>query len=359
MKPTTDAILAQFDEGESLYSDFAQKLFTLISAILGEQGVKVHSVTFRPKRRESLLKKLSKPGMSYVRLSDITDIAGIRITTFFEDDVDRVATLIESEFAIDWTNSVDKRAALDPDRFGYLSLHHVLELSEERASLIEYRRFKGLKAEVQTRSILQHAWAEIEHDLGYKTAAGVPNEIRRRFSRLAGLLELADQEFGTIRDSLATYENTVAEKIETAPQLVEINKASLESFISNNELIKRLDLAIANIGQGTLVPEKDPEYIEYQVTRLIKLDFESIGELETTLEESQPIILAFASRWLESQKGLPFPEGVTLHYLGYVAIAQSNDRARIAGYLEDLNIGDEMERDGMVERILDVYQFVA
>lgn len=62
-------------------------------------------------------------------MSDIKDISGIRIITFFPDDVDAVAKLIQKEFAIDYSQSVDKRILLDPDRFGYLSLHYVAKLT--------------------------------------------------------------------------------------------------------------------------------------------------------------------------------------------------------------------------------------
>ena len=98
----------------------------------------------------------------------MTDITGVRVITYFADQVDEIAKVMEGEFNIDIKNSIDKRDILDPDRFGYLSLHYVIvSLSSARCALAEYRSFSELKAEVQVRSILQHAWAEIEHDLGY------------------------------------------------------------------------------------------------------------------------------------------------------------------------------------------------
>ncbi len=52
--------------------------------------------------------------------------------------------------------------------------------------------------------MLQHAWAEFEHDIRYKGT--IPEEhapdLDRRFTLAAGLLELADREFSTIRDRL-------------------------------------------------------------------------------------------------------------------------------------------------------------
>ena len=67
-------------------------------------------------------------------------------------------------------------------------------------ALPEYARYDGLKAEIQVRTILQHAWAEIEHDIQYKSVEVIPTPIRRRFMALAGLLEIADREFQTIQN---------------------------------------------------------------------------------------------------------------------------------------------------------------
>lgn len=154
------------------------------------------------------------------------------------------ATLAESEFD-DGPNSVDKRKSTDPDRFGYASVHYVLSLKPSRAQLSEYRRFAGLKFELQIRSILQHAWAEIEHDLQYKTEQAVPKEIRRRFARLAGLLELADAEFVGLRGQIHEYQARVATQIRTVPDEVLIDCDSLRAFISEDPLVLELDTRIS------------------------------------------------------------------------------------------------------------------
>lgn len=83
----------------------------------------------------------------------------MRIITYFSEDVDKIASIIQSEFEVDEHNSVDKRIKLDPVRFGYLSLHYVVKLNSTRVRLSEYIIFKDLKVEIQIRSILQHAWA--------------------------------------------------------------------------------------------------------------------------------------------------------------------------------------------------------
>jgi ppGpp synthetase/RelA/SpoT-type nucleotidyltranferase len=80
----------------------------------------------------------------------------------------------------------------EKERFGYQSIHYLVQVSEARVALAEYARYRAMIAEIQVRTILQHAWAEIEHDIQYKSSVAMPSVIRRRFMSLAGLLEIAD-----------------------------------------------------------------------------------------------------------------------------------------------------------------------
>jgi ppGpp synthetase/RelA/SpoT-type nucleotidyltranferase len=169
-----------------LYSSFTQSVHKLIDQLLEESRISVHSISSRTKEEGKIREKIGREVNKYNKLSDITDISGVRIITYFEDGVDEVAKIVEREFQIDTENCTDKRSALDPDRFGYLSLHYVAWFSKARLALTEYKRFADCKVEIQIRSILQHAWAEIEHDLGYKSKQAIPRDVRRSFSRLAG-----------------------------------------------------------------------------------------------------------------------------------------------------------------------------
>jgi putative GTP pyrophosphokinase len=98
--------------------------------------------------------------------------------------------------------------------------------------LAEYHRFSGHIVEVQVRTILQHAWAEIEHDIQYKSLRTIPTEIRRRFVALAGMLEIADREFQAIDDANRTLEDTAKQKVETGNLSgVEITPKALKLFL--------------------------------------------------------------------------------------------------------------------------------
>ena len=202
----------------------------LIQSTLEANGLQVHSVTSRVKSKASIRRKLERLDRER-DINSLTDILGIRIITYFRDEVDAVARLIENEFLIDKERSVDKRAALDPDRFGYLSLHYIAQLNQNRSQLVEYSMYTGVLFEVQIRSILQHAWAEIEHDRGYKSEAEVPKAVRRRFSRLASLLELADDEFLGLRDELARLPRSIPRSLSTDLQ------AEIERLLARPQVI--------------------------------------------------------------------------------------------------------------------------
>src|SRR6266545_4187710 len=205
----TSPILAEYDDLRSSYDAFRTHLASLLPQLLFADNIQPHKIESRLKSRQSLEKKIGRTEKSYSKLADITDICGIRLITYFAADVDAIATILEREFEIDRANSIDKRQYTDPDRFGYASLHYVISLSTDRAKLTECASWRGYKAEVQVRSIIQHAWAEIEHDLGYKSKQAIPQNIRRRFFRLAAMLEIADDEFAALKSAIAEYSENV------------------------------------------------------------------------------------------------------------------------------------------------------
>jgi hypothetical protein len=94
------------------------------------------------------------------------------------------------------------RQTAQQGRFGYSSRHLLIGVDPGRAG--ELPELVGRVVQVQVRTVLQHAWAEFEHDIRYKGT--VPDEhaseFDRRFTLAAGLLELADQQFTAIRERL-------------------------------------------------------------------------------------------------------------------------------------------------------------
>jgi putative GTP pyrophosphokinase len=118
------------------------------------------------------------------------------------------------------------------ERFGYLSVHYLVPLLRQRTDLPEYRRFDGLVAEIQVRTILQHAWAEIEHDIQYKSLTTIPSGVRRRFMSLAGLLEIADRELQAVQDEDERIRNEAKISIQMDQlENVEITADALRKYL--------------------------------------------------------------------------------------------------------------------------------
>ncbi|MGP4848209.1 GTP pyrophosphokinase, partial [Marinobacter sp. 1Y8] len=226
-----NSILKEYDNSKILLENLDRTLLNLINSLLKQKNIRVHQVQTRVKDRDSLENKIIRKNDKYKHLSDITDIVGVRIITYFDDEVDQIATMIEEEFVIDQDNSVDKRK-IDNDKFGYRSLHYVANLKKDRINLPEYSSCGERKFEFQIRTILQHSWAEIEHGLGYKGEFEIPSSAKRTFYRVAALLEQADIEFVKLKSTIEDYEKDVSIGVRENPSQIEINKASLISFIT-------------------------------------------------------------------------------------------------------------------------------
>ena len=257
-----------------------------------ELGLTVLAVEHRVKEERSLAGKLERKGDMYSTLEDITDILGCRIICFLSDEIDKIGKKIEEKFVIDWENSSDKRALIKEDAFGYLSLHYICSLPFGDKWPDE---ICGKKFEVQIRTILQHAWSAIHHDIGYKSDFGVPREINRQFARLAGLLELADDEFVRARNNMVGYTEDIRQRIITddADDVV-INMISLNEYVLHNKNMQKLIKEIADI-TGAEIKAIDPESY---IPQLAFLGIKKLGDIEVMIKENYNLALALAKRAL-------------------------------------------------------------
>ena len=208
-------ILEEYRERLPQMEQLKEEVLRMLREAVDRNGLVVTAIEARVKTEESLAGKLALKGQKYACLDDITDIIGARIITFYTDDVDRIAAMAEQLFDIDWTNSVDKRKLHQLDSFGYNSLHYICRLN-------------GVNFELQLRTTLQHAWAAINHDTGYKSGVEIPREYMRQMNRLAGMLELADDEFSRIRTEINDYRRHVQQLVQNG----KLDDVSLEEIPS-------------------------------------------------------------------------------------------------------------------------------
>lgn len=173
----------------------------LVIGLLDDAGINYLSVTGRTKSLTSFAEKAQRRRGGDLLFADpmrqITDQIGIRVITFVHSDVAAVADLLAAQTTVLDDRDMGQETARE-GRFGYASRHVLV------AAFADVPAVKGHRASVQVRTVLQHAWAEFEHDIRYKGT--VPSEhapdLDRRFTLAAGLLELADHEFSAIRDRL-------------------------------------------------------------------------------------------------------------------------------------------------------------
>lgn len=228
----------KFRSERGTYEDFGRTVQALLKSTLSAREVKVQSIEMRVKSEESFGAKAARASDATGErpkygdpLSEIQDLAACRIITYFLKDVEAVQSIISEEFdVLELANrSSYLRAGGSP---GYQSYHLIVRLSENRLALAEYMRFRGLVAEIQVRTVLQHAWAEIEHDIQYKSVDALPAEIGQRFQALAGLIEIGDREFQEIADSYEQVRIAAEASLEAGELTqVELTADSLRSYL--------------------------------------------------------------------------------------------------------------------------------
>ena len=179
-----------------------ERSVAVVTSLLDDAGINYLSVTGRTKSVASFAAKAARaePGSAAHDdpLRGITDQVGVRVITYVLSDVAAVAELLTDQMQVLDDRDLGRETA-NEGRFGYASRHLLVALEPSGEESLPDR-----PASVQVRTVLQHAWAEFEHDIRYKGT--VPEEhvpdLDRRFTLAAGLLELADREFSEIRDRI-------------------------------------------------------------------------------------------------------------------------------------------------------------
>ena len=271
LNPHGEALLQQYREQVPALEQLSKIVYDQLRQVLHEQSVELSAIEYRVKTEHSFAGKLERKGDKYASLEDITDLVGLRIITFYTDDVDKVAAIVQQLYDVDWTNSIDKRKAHELTSVGYNSLHYICRLKGGSAPF-----------EIQMRTALQHVWSAIEHDIGYKGAVKLPPEYRRQFSRLAGMLELADDEFSRLRTTMTDYRRQVQTLVKSG-QLDEV-LLSTDSFSSYLQLhpFNRLNQRIAAVNQAEIFPASMLPFLPI----LEGFGLETLGDLQRFIDSN-------------------------------------------------------------------------
>lgn len=271
-----------------IYESFSELLRILLQQQLQYLGVSA-LVSVRTKGMPNFAEKIiRKSGKYFDPVNQLTDLCGARVILSNLDDIEVVCNCIRQTFVIDESNSEDVVERLGESKFGYRSVHFIVSLpTDAQQRLVLDRDFSlqksvadnyetllavrnideaeqsGLpigpkyKAEIQVRTLIQHAWAEFAHDQIYKSDFEVPQPLQRDANRIAALLEAADQDFAETSRKVAWYNTYLGAYMTTKQMESEIETLRvIARFDSNNlQLIGKTARLAISAGNGQLARE--------------------------------------------------------------------------------------------------------
>lgn len=276
------AILDSYRENRGVYEKLEKIVKETLQKAISDKGLYVTALESRIKTERSLAGKLSIKGSKYSTILDVTDIVGARVITFYNDEVDMISALVDKLYTIDWKNSVDKRKMHELDSFGYNSLHYICRIPKKMFFDPQYPEINEIRFELQMRTALQHVWATINHDIGYKTGIEIPVEHLRNINRLAGMLELADEQFSAIRQEFNDYRRRVQELVSSGNfNDVPLNGDTFRSYLELRPFDKLLK-KIAAVNQAEIHNSSVTPYLNV----LFDLGFKTLGEVDRMIHEN-------------------------------------------------------------------------
>ena len=217
------------------YDSLASAIGAIINQSFSSKKGLIHKIEMRSKDEDSFIKKCNKTNKDGTpKYSDpfkeITDKAGVRIIVFTTNHINQVVNFIKKNFNVTDEFDLGEKRFEETKQVGYKSYHLLAKFSDERIAFDEYSMYNSLECEIQIRTIIQHAWAEIEHDIQYKASGDLPTKLGRKFNALAGLLEIGDREFQGIVDEYERIAENVEESLNT-----DLTKQVLDIGIPSNK----------------------------------------------------------------------------------------------------------------------------
>ncbi|RYC43269.1 GTP pyrophosphokinase [Pectobacterium zantedeschiae] len=244
---------------------------------LQSKNIDYLSVTYRTKTKEGVYEKINRKKYKDP-INQMTDVSGIRVILYFESDIEKVSSIIEELFTIDIKNSVNNENRLSSNKIGYRSIHYVCDIGDKRKNLVEYEFISGLKCEIQVRTMLQHAWAELTHDRNYKLSGKLPLSIERKINLYSGMLEIADIGFSEIINAVSDYKKELSSKNITISTSESIDSLSLIEFA--RQIKDEIGLNFLEIN-----PEFDP-FMDELLSEISFMEISTFTELRSLIPDN-------------------------------------------------------------------------
>ena len=154
----------------------------------------IHNISSRLKSPESIANKLIKKGIPITAesiLSNLHDIAGVRVICHYIEDIYQIAHYLSMHDGIRIIKQKDY--IQNPKPSGYRSLHLIVTVPVYLST-----GKKVVPVEIQIRTIAMDFWASLEHQLRYKTQNNVPADLSEELKALADTINSTDMRMEDI-----------------------------------------------------------------------------------------------------------------------------------------------------------------
>lgn len=238
-----------YESEYSIRTRFEQDIVRIIKNIITSAGYPILLMDTRTKEVDNFIAKANRPGKNGAKfkyknpLSEITDITGVRIIVQFKDVAREIADILRNNLVVDEKNSRDSILESHPTHFSYPAIHIVASLSDKLVSENHCEFIKDWKFEIQIRTVLEHAWAELSRQYFYNNSA--LNASQRELACLAAEIERIDSDFIKLRNCVRpiTKQNDLTHN--NTPKIL---TSEIINFISNSSTVSEIRRQLANNG---------------------------------------------------------------------------------------------------------------
>ncbi|MCH7227945.1 NUDIX domain-containing protein [Haloferula sp. A504] len=309
-------------------------------------------VQARPKAVDSFAGKCLRKADKYSDpVHDLTDLCGGRMIAPTEREAELICRQIREVFEIEEDDDTAVRHARDA--FGYLSVHFLVRIPMEKDGSSRVKSLLGVTipeeigdrvAEIQVRTLLQHAHSEVTHDRLYKSGFKPPTHCEREAARVAAALESADAEFGRFVAQVDAYVGEYAAQMDCAERNRRIEDQCLLIELEPDPGKKaKLALGIAHLARSawdweTLIEALDAHAgTDAPCAEAIRME---LGHALCRMHQDKPKDPKF-------RQGLELLQSVAQPDEGFDAFLEDDDRIRRAtalGWLGRVLIGSPGSR---------------
>ena len=207
---------------------------------------------------------------------DIQDMVGLRVVCLYLSDIQQILMIVKDIF--DFVREADMVSGANVSSFGYMS-HHVIVQMKSSYKGPRYDILAGRFFEIQIRTILMDAWANVSHHLQYKSDSDVPKSLLRDFHALSGLFYVADTHFEMFFNATKESRAKMADlfsKMEPNKIDEEINLDSLQAYLA---------MKLADRDQSST-----PDDVSSLVSELRAAGYETIAEVDEIYEQVRGLV---------------------------------------------------------------------